>query len=237
MDSLKRYPKRIMRILKKWHSDAVNAQDCEACSSSCCSHGGFAILENVLAIYELYQRDELRREDYDFPPGLSFTDFVKTYFDVFWWPTGRWFWKKQIVCFFMKSLSSDGHLISIPWVGSSFHDTRIALFQENPWLNKGCVFLSKKVDEWPSDDKDASRHCILHHPASSNHLTQKPIDCVFFVCTKPHEAKTPTIRTSGRWFRALAISYPNSVKRFQMMIEQDDEEKDHPSVQSNAIPG
>ena len=38
-----------------WHSDAVTAQDCEASSSPCCSHGGFAILENVLAIYDLYQ--------------------------------------------------------------------------------------------------------------------------------------------------------------------------------------
>jgi len=94
------YPKRIKRILKNWHTGAVTAQDCTACSSSCCSHGGFAVLENVLAIYKLYQRGELQREGYEFSPDLSFRDFVKTHFDVIWYSTGRWFWKKQIACFF-----------------------------------------------------------------------------------------------------------------------------------------
>jgi len=239
MDNLREYPKRIHRILKKWHSDAVTAQDCEACSSPCCSHGGFAILENVLAIYDLYQRGELKREDYEFPPGMSFLDFIKTHFDVSWYPTGRWFRKKEIVCFFMKSLSSDGHLITIPWVGNSFHETRATLFEENPWLNKGCVFLSKKVDEWPSDDKDASRRCILHHPVSSNYVTHKPIDCVFYVCVKPHEPKVPTRRLSSRWLRALAISFPNSVKRFGRMVEEEEkgeenkEENQNPTSESN----
>ena len=207
-------------------------QECIACSSSCCSPGGFGVLENVLAIYELYRRGELKREDYEFPLGLSFRDFVKAHFDVIWYPTGKWLWKKQIACFFMKSLSGDGHLISIPWVGNSFHETRAPLFGENPWLNKGCVFLSKNVEEWLADDKDDSRRCILHHPESSSHLTQKPIDCVFFVCTKPQESKVPTKRISGRWFRALAVSYPKSVERFLSLVEKDKKEKDRPTTEA-----
>ncbi|HNQ23785.1 MAG TPA: hypothetical protein PKK06_11885 [Phycisphaerae bacterium] len=214
------YPKRVTAILNKWHTGAVTAQDCMACSSSCCSHGGFAILENVLAIFELYERGELKREDYRFPEGLCFRDFVRTYFDVFWCPTGRWPWRKQIAVFHMKSLSSDGQLISIPPVGESYYETRNALFGENPWLNKGCVFLSKRVEEWPSDDKDATRRCILHHPASATHLTQKPIDCVFFVCTEPREPKVPTGDVSADWHRALAVSYPNSVERFLALVEE-----------------
>lgn len=217
------YPERIAGILKGWHAEGVTPEDCSTCSSSCCSHGGFAILENVLKIFEVYQRGELKREDYVFPAGLSLRDFVGTHFDVFWFPTGGWFWRNWIAAFFMKSLSSDGHLISIPHIGNSYHQTRAELFRYNPWLNKGCIFLSKKVDEWPSDDKDSSRRCILHHHDSVTHLTHKPIDCVFFVCTQPQESKVPTKQLSRKWFRALAISYPNSVERFLSLVEKKDE--------------
>jgi len=223
MDDSPRYPKRILRILSKWHVDAVTPDDCAACSSSCCSHGGFAILENVLKIFDLYQEGKLGREDYEFQIGLSFRDFVETYFDVLWYPTGRWFRSKHVAAFFMKSLSSDNHLISIPAVGNSYHRTRSKLFNENPWLNKGCVFLNKKVGEWPFDDRDSSRQCILHDAKAMTHLTQKPIDCVFFVCTRPHELKIPTKRISARWFRALAVSYPDSVQRFRSMVEEEKE--------------
>ena len=227
------YPKRITRILEKWHAGAVTPQDCKACSSSCCSHGGFAIFENVEAIFALYQRGELKREGYEFPPNLSFLDFVKTYFDVWAYTTGRWFWKKRFAAFYMRSLSSDGHLISIPAVGGSYHVTRSELFDDNPWLNKGCVFLSKPVENWPSDDKDESRHCILHHPESSTRLTQKPIDCVFFVCSTPLKGKVPTKRFSRKWFRALAVSYPHGLERFLELAEKDQEKDDHPTTESN----
>lgn len=233
MADLTPYPKRIARILKKWHVGAVTPRDCVACSSSCCSHSGFALIENVLKIYDLYRRCELKREDYEFPPGLSFSDFVRMHFDVLWVPTGNRFWNKLIAVFFPKSLSGDGHLLSIPWVGGSYYKTRAALFTENSWLNKGCVFLNKKNDEWPSDDKDGSRQCILHHPDSSGHLTQKPIDCVFYVCTTTCECKVPTRRFSRRWFRALAASYPRSVERFLSLVEKDEEKEDGSAGASN----
>ena len=146
MEDLSPYPKRIARILTGWHVEGVTPEDCSVCSSSCCSYGGFAILENVLAIFDVYQRGELKREDYVFPVGLSFRDFVGTHFDVIWFNTGQWLWRRRIAAFYMKSLSSDGHLISIPYVGKSYYQTRAELFRDNPWLNKGCIFLNKKVD-------------------------------------------------------------------------------------------
>src|SRR5271169_2624247 len=66
------YPDAIVRFLSEYHSGGVTESDCRACSSPCCSLGGFAVLENVVQIYELYQHGGLRRADYEYEPGLSF---------------------------------------------------------------------------------------------------------------------------------------------------------------------
>lgn len=214
------YPKRVMGMLEEWHKGAVGPKGCETCSSACCSHPGFAVLENVVLIYERYKKGLLVREDYEFPKGMSWVEFVGTYFVIWGFPTGRWPFKKNITCFFPKTLSSNNHLINIPSVGGFFR-TRSQLFKENTWLNKGCVFLNKKVEEWPHDDKDTSRHCILHDPESDTHMTAKPIDCVFYVCSEAIRAKTPKREFSGEWFRALAVSYPDSLERYKKIVAEE----------------
>lgn len=218
---LSELPPKITRLIQKHHRGGVTPADCLACSSACCSHSGFAILENVQLIYELYQAGHLRREDFVFEFGLSFRDFVFKYFDVTCRVTGRWLWQKTLLTFYPRSITGDNRLIVVPRAGSYCY-VRSDLFDENPWLNKGCVFLSKKVPNWPEDDGDASRYCLLHAPKSPTHLSAKPIDCVFYTCNTPIDSKIPSSKTSQRLFRALAKAYPRSVERFKRLIEEDE---------------
>jgi hypothetical protein len=218
------FPEPLRKILSHWHQDGIREEDCKACSSACCSHSGFAILENVTLIYEKYKRGELIRTDYEFPQGLTFTDFIWKYFDVNNFSTGRWPFKKSILLYHMRSFTSDNEIISIP-TGSFYWEIRASLFNRNPWLNKGCVFLNKKVPNWPQDDKDASRICILHTPDCNEMVTEKPIDCIFFTCSQPMKCKAPTQKVSEQWMRALAVSFPDSASRFHAMIDRDSAKK------------
>lgn len=207
----------VRRILRDYHSGGISESDCLACSSACCSYGGFAILENVLRIYELYRQGCLKREDYEFPQGLSFGDFVEKYFDLTITTVGRWIWKTGMLLFYMRSLSAENQVISIPRVGY-YYAVRLEMFRANPWLNKGCIFLNRKVPNWPEDDKDASRQCILHSKESQTHITAKPIDCVFYTCVKPIKAKVPTPKESRCWFRAVAEMCPANVDRYRTLV-------------------
>jgi hypothetical protein len=217
-------PEPLTKILSQWQQDGIREEDCKECSSACCSHGGFAILENVTLIYEKYKEGELLRTDYEFPHGLTFTDFICKYFDVYVYSTGSWLYKKNFVAFHMRSLAENNELISVP-TGGNYWEVRTSLFNSNPWLNKGCIFLNKKVPNWPEDDKDSSRRCILHTTGCNKMVTEKPIDCVFFICTQPMKPKTPTQKISIQWMRALAVSFPGSESRFQAMIDKDSVKK------------
>ncbi len=210
-------PGRARTFLKRYHAGGVTEQDCRACSSACCSHGGFAILENVLQIYERYRAGALRRRDHQFPANLSFREFVFQHFEVYQQAVQLGDREAVVLLFHMRSLSSDGHLIQIPAVGE-YWQTRVKLFEANPWLNRGCVFLSHGVGNWPEDDGDSSRHCILHSPLSGSHVTEKPLDCVFYTCDRPIAARAPTAELSAEWFSILAESFPNSVERFEQLI-------------------
>lgn len=214
------YPDPIVRFLNAYHAGGVTEADCRACSSPCCSLGGFAILENVVQIHELYLQGRLRRSDYEFEPGLRFADFVFKYFDVYKKTVPAESGELTLLLFHMRSLSQENQLISIP-SGGDYWQIRTELFQQNPWLNRGCVFLSHKVGNWPEDDRDASRHCILHQPSSGTHVTAKPMDCVFYTCNKPIEGRAPTEEQSASWFRLLATHFPNSVERFEALIGDD----------------
>jgi hypothetical protein len=213
------YPDPIVRFLKQYHAGGVTEADCRACSSPCCSLGGFAILENVTQIYDVYRRGGLSRADYEYEPGLNFADFIFKYFDVYKKKVPVNDGELTLMLFHMRSLSQEGHLISIP-AGGDYWEIRTELFQQNPWLNRGCVFLSHKVGNWPENDGDASRHCILHTPNSGTHVTAKPIDCVFYTCNKPIEGRVPTQEQSSEWFRLLALHYPNSLERFEALIRE-----------------
>ncbi len=216
---LVRLPEAIVRFLDVYHRGGVTEGDCRACSSPCCSLGGFAILENVVAIFERYGRGNLRRTDFEFAPGLSFGDFVFQYFDVYRKTVRAGGGEATLMLFHMKSLSADGHLISIPG-GDDYWDIRKELFERNPWLNRGCVFLSKRVGNWPSDDGDSSRHCILHAPESKAMVSAKPVDCLFFTCNRPREGRVPAPAQSEQWFRLLAEQFPDSLPRFEALINE-----------------
>ena len=212
-------PETIARFLDDYHANGVSEQDCRACSSPCCSLGGFAILENVIAIHARYRAGNLRRKDYEYTPGLNFGDFVFRHFDVF---------KKTVpvngtdtilMLFHMKSLSRNGDLISLPG-GDDYWELRRELFERNPWLNHGCVFLSERVGNWPNDDGRTERHCILHTPGSNSAITAKPIDCLFFTCERPRQGRVPTPLQSDRWFALLAEHFPDSLPRFEALIAE-----------------
>jgi hypothetical protein len=207
------YPQEILELLERHHSDGVTEKDCLACPAACCSQGGFAILENVLLIYEHYRTGQLQRRDFTFPTKLSLSEFVYTFFDLTSHETGSKRHQQEILFFHMKSLSSDGQLITIPAVGE-YYEVRSRLFEDNPWLSRGCVFLNRQHAAWDSEDHEP-RHCLLHVPDSERTLTRKPIDCVFFTCNEPLEARLPDEEQSDRWFHTLAVAFPDSVRRFR----------------------
>jgi hypothetical protein len=212
-------PETVVRFLNDYHAGGVTEQDCRACSSPCCSFGGFAILENVVEIYARYKRGDLRRSDYSYAPDLGFADFVFRHFDVFRKTVALHGTDTVLLLFHMKSLAADGNLISIPG-GDEYWDVRRELFERNPWLNRGCVFLSRRVGNWPEDDGDSGRHCILHTSDSNSVVTAKPVDCLFFTCDRPREGRVPTQVQSEQWFRLLAEHFPDSLRRFEALIAE-----------------
>ncbi len=216
-------PKPVAKILSEWHQNGIHEADCAVCSSACCSHSGFAILENVELIYEKYKEGRLVRADYEFPNNLTFSDFVLKYFDIDGYSFGTWMFKKSALIFHMRSLSENNEIISIPRLGN-YWAIRTSMFNQNPWLNQGCIFLNKKAPNWPEDDKDSSRKCILHTPDCNEMVTEKPIDCVFFTCTQMMKLKTPTPQISTQWFRILAVSFPDSIRRYNLLLDKDKQE-------------
>jgi hypothetical protein len=212
------YPDSICQILSDFHKDEVSSDNCIKCSSGCCSRGGFAILENVLLIYDLYKNNMLKRKSFKFEKGLNIKDFIYNYFDVFSRNVGTEENKLILMFFHMKSIDEKGRPISIP--GDDYWRNRSDLFNYNPWLNHGCVFLSHSVPDWPNDDEYSKRYCILHRPDSGTHLGPKPIDCVFHICTEKYDLKEPKKEETDAWFYALANSYPNSKERFEKIMEE-----------------
>ena len=64
-------PEKVLSVVRDYHRGCVTPTQCQACSSICCSQAGFAILENVLEIYDLYTSGKLKRKGYRFPKGLE----------------------------------------------------------------------------------------------------------------------------------------------------------------------
>ncbi|MCK4597792.1 hypothetical protein KAU04_07110 [bacterium] len=166
----------------------------------------------------MYKRGELRRADYEFQPDLSFEEFVLEHFDV--WIQGKTGDSSEmgLMNFFMKSISADKNLISIPGIGGDYYEARTNLFRINPWLSKGCVFLSQKISREPVDSLKIPRHCILHTADYFENLTAKPIDCLFHTCETTGKGRVVSEEISKKWLSALESSFPNSVERFQTLI-------------------
>ncbi len=210
-------PPAIRDRIDRHHEGGVTERDCIVCASGCCSQGGFAILENVLAIYESYRRNELERMGYRFPPGLSLPQFIFLHFDVCGREVGPEGDRRPLLTFHMKSIDERGRPITIPSQGD-YWTVRRELFQANPWLNRGCVFLSRPVPNWPRDDGVKERRCILHRPDSMEAVGPKPVDCLYYTCVRPFEAKTPTDAETAAWFHALAVAFPGSRERFERIL-------------------
>lgn len=212
------FPPEVFDKLQEHHRGGITEQDCAACCSGCCSRGSFAIFENVVSIYELYKDGRLHREDFEFEPELSFKDFVDRYFDVYLFDPGEDV-ATALALFHMKNVSCVGHLISIPSIGD-FWETRDALYDGNPWLNRGCVFLSRTIPDWPTDDGDSDRHCILHQIDSATHLGPKPIDCVFFTCDSPMTPREPA-EPAHKWLEVLRSHYPEGFLSYVERMKRD----------------
>jgi hypothetical protein len=212
------FPPEIRDFLNEYHSNSLSGEHCITCNSACCSQGGFAILENVVMIYQAYEAGRLKRKDYEFSPGLSFAEFVSKYFDVRSYFIGTLPMGREMLFFHMRNLDPDNNLISIP-EGVSYWETRFWLFKQNPALNHGCIFLSEKVPPDYSDDRNTGRHCILHDKHSLQYLSQKPIDCLVFTCEeRPGIYKKPRPEQTEQLFKLLSKYYPDSVGRFKKLI-------------------
>lgn len=213
-------PEPVAETLRRHHEGGVGPEACAGCASPCCSRGGYAIIENVLLIYELYRAGKLERDDYQFVGGLSFKDFVDRYFHVEVRTVGRNGGSRGLALFHMKSLAPGGHVITIPAEGDH-GASRDRLFDQNHWLNKGCVFLSESLSEWRPEDGRLGRGCILHDPAAASQVTAKPIGCVLATCAAPLQGKPLDEEAEQAWLEALAEAFPGSVEHYEALRREE----------------
>lgn len=175
---------------------------CENCNSICCKGPGFAILENVLAIYNLYQKDLLIRNDFIFEKGLTLSAFIFKYFD-------RTILNGKLLVFFPKILSDNKRLLSIPpW---NFWQARDYIMKREKAY--GCIFL----DHIYLKDNNTPNKCILHDDIVNEFVTQKPIDCLFLHCTDKSDIVIPTDSESALWFSLIDYHFRDSINRFNNM--------------------
>ena len=175
---------------------------CESCNSYCCNGPGFAILENVLEIYNIYITGKLNRSDYEFKSDLTLSQFVFSYFD-------RVVLNNSLLVFFPKMLTQDKRLISVPpwnyWQARDYIKKREKSY--------GCIFLERLHDV---ENDTQSNNCILHSD-TENEINQKPIDCVFLYCKTLKKIEKPSLVESDRWFSLLDSNFPNSKDRFYQL--------------------
>ncbi len=208
------FPKELTEILEKNHRDSVDSSVCADCSGLCCIQGGPGILENVLFIYEAYERGELVRRDYAFETGLSLPAFVARYFDVCFMPSSS----GSLVLFYVKTLTQNGDLVS--WHAIDSYGSKNPELIDRLGKSAGCVFLDRKITEWPDGEPGESRNCILHGPESNSCLTEKPVYCTFYSCVAPFEIRKPDVALATAWVDALAESYPDSTQRFNNIMAE-----------------
>jgi hypothetical protein len=182
--------------------------DCSMCNGACCQGSGFAILENIVLIYDKYKRNDLKRDGYEFVSGLSFQQFVNSYFDDCVINGG-------LKAFFPKTLSENNNLISIPPFGS-YWENRTYIKANNRWIkHSGCIFLSKKFNDMDSKPN----YCILHDKFADKEITAKPIDCVFLSCSAVKNTVNPTLNETSVWFSLLNYSFQDSDSRYQTLLK------------------
>jgi hypothetical protein len=179
--------------------------DCSICKKSCCYQSGFGLFENTLKIYDLYSKNELKREKYIFVNGLSYCDFIKKYFDIV-------VYNNTFAVFYPRSINIDGRLIVIPPFGNFYNNRDYILNNDISINNKGCIFLSDHLNLDGSNPR-----CILHNNKMNDEITEKPIDCIFLNCSISRDVIPPTNDESNYWFSMLNLYYPNSLARFKQI--------------------
>jgi len=202
-------PEIVKCFLEKRKEGTSKTDICSLCNGACCKGSGFAILENVIQIYEKYKAGLLKKEDYAFIPELPFGQFINTYFDDCIINGG-------LKAFFPKTLSNDNNLIGVPPFGS-YWDNRIFIKNNNSWINHyGCIFLNRKYSEYDSKPN----YCILHENNKEHEISAKPIDCVFLSCYSIKSIKIPTQNETNLWFNLLNYCFPNSEMRYQEILKK-----------------
>lgn len=192
-------PEDIADCIKKRKQHDSTENLCESCNAHCCSRPGFALLENVVELFEVYQDGHLLREDYEFEEGLSICDFIWRYFD-------RVVHNNCLLTFFPKTFSADYGIVSIPpW---NYYRTRRRIQERTG--KRGCVFLSRMLEA----DGTTRNSCILHTRSACEEITAKPIDCVFQNCSSDKRIIKPTDQESAQWVSLLDRHFPHSRERF-----------------------
>jgi hypothetical protein len=193
------FPNAIVNFLSE-RQERSNSP-CHQCNAACCNGPGFALLENVLEIYERYVAGNLVRSDYSFEPNLPLSQFIFKYFD-------RVLFNGSLLVFFPKTLSDTGLNSTPPW---NYYQAREYLNRRSPSL--GCIFLSKK--QVPGDQ--SNNCCILHSDKARNNVTEKPIDCTFLVCNGLKNVMNPSGTETNLWLSLLDYYFPDSHARFQKL--------------------
>lgn len=88
-------PPEIKYQIARRKNPQFSSEVCLGCTGKCCSGPGFALLENVVEIYDRYITSNLTRSDYQYKPNLSFCQFVMEYFD-------RVVFNNSLLVFFQK---------------------------------------------------------------------------------------------------------------------------------------
>jgi len=198
-------PEQIRLVLEARREAAFSR--CHECDAGCCNGPGFAILENVMQIYERYRRGLLVRSDLDFEPGMTLGQFVFSYFD-------RAIINDGLLLFFPKMVTDDSRLLSVPpW---NFWQAREYLLRRN--RSYGCIFLDRRR----TDDDTRFNPCILHgNPKIQEEITEMPIDCMYCQCSALRQIVKPRAEESSQWFRLLETHFPGSVQRYKALCPDD----------------
>ena len=198
----------MLELINSRKPSNTSSKLCESCNSNCCSGPGFAIYENVIAIYEKYLDGSLKRNDFTFKTGFSLEEFIYEYFDRVSFQNG------SLIAFFPKTITNSGDLLSVPpWNYYAARD-----YLQKRYGKRGCIFLRKNIN---SEDRDNG--CLLHIEDKNEEIYAKPIDCQFLQCDSDKNVITPSSAESSLWFSLLDYHFPNSIEKFH---------KKHPSLPS-----
>ena len=203
-------PDEVRLLIEENQRASAPAGDCLRCNAACCEVSGMAVLANVYAACELYERGWL---SYQFTPGLEARGFAVTYFDTVMVTPADVPGVEPFLVFFPRSLVNGQTLICTSPVEDrdgkaralSLHEYEAVrqhhreVNSQYPWR---CVFSSPDIHRREGAGQTFAG-CLLHAEESGTHLTAKPLDCVFGVCHQPPALLPPGPEAAARWLAAV----------------------------------